>query len=163
MWASSRVVVVLPLVPVTEATGMRGVTRRGPSPSGVAAATPAAAVGHGIRERAAGEQVAEDQPDRGAQRLGAGAVPPHEGAHDDVGLVGHPGAHAEPTGADLGGQRPGHPLDEPQQHLLALLGAGRARLAAAQARVGRDGTQGVDGCVEVAGQGEGHLDGRRGK
>ena len=42
MWASRRVVVVLPLVPVTEATGMRGVTSRGPSPSGEAAATPAA-------------------------------------------------------------------------------------------------------------------------
>ena len=39
MWASSRVVVVLPLVPVTEATGMRGVTSRGPSPGAVAEAT----------------------------------------------------------------------------------------------------------------------------
>ena len=42
MCASSRVVVVLPLVPVTEATGMRGVTSRGPSPDGGTAATAAA-------------------------------------------------------------------------------------------------------------------------
>ena len=141
MWASRRVVVVLPFVPVTEATGMRGVTSRGPSPERRGGGDAGRAVGHGIRERAAGEQVAEHQPDRRAQRLGAGAVPPDEGAHDDVGLVGHPGAHAEPAGADLGGQGPGHPLDEPQQHLLALLGPGAPGLAAAQPGGGRDRAQ----------------------
>ena len=141
MCASSRVVVVLPLVPVTEATGMRGVTRRGPSPSGEAAVTPVGAVGHGIREGAAGEQVAEHQPDRLAQRLGPGPVPPDEGAHDDVGLVRRPGAHAEPAGADVGRQGAGHALDEPQEHLLALLGPGGTGLATAQAGIRRDAAQ----------------------
>ncbi len=42
MWAMSRVVVVLPLVPVTDATGTRGVMTLGPGPSGAAMMTAAA-------------------------------------------------------------------------------------------------------------------------
>src|SRR4051794_30882080 len=118
MWASSRVVGVLPVVPGTEATGMRGVTRRGPSPGAQAAAAPAprgapvpggggggtgrGPVRHGIREASAVEEVAEHQADRGTQGLRAGPVTPHEGADHDIGLAGPPRAHAEPFGAHLG-------------------------------------------------------------
>ena len=74
MCATSRVVVVLPLVPVTDTTGIRGVTTRGPSPGG-AAATSAARRATASSRGWPREQVVEQQdrsrrpaprPDRGA-------------------------------------------------------------------------------------------------
>ena len=160
MWASSRVVVVLPLVPVTDATGMRGVTSRGPSPSGAAAATPAAAVAprHPRRGgRRAGRRAPARSP-RPAPRRGRGAARRRRtrrrrsrsrpGCARRAGGCPTSAARARATRSTSRSSTcwrcsdPGH---------RAGRGAGPASPTRAQ-RLVRS--------VEVAGQRQGHLDGR---
>ena len=164
MCASSRVVVVLPLVPVTEATGMRGVTRRGPSPSGDAAATVAARSATASGKGRPGEEVARAP----ARWLRPG--PPRRArwrqtkaqTTTSVSLAARVRTPSRRVPTSVASARATRSTSA-QQHLLALLGPRCAGLATAQPCRGRDRAQGVDGGVEVAGQRERHLDGRAGE
>ena len=138
MWASSRVVVVLPLVPVTEATGMRGVTRRGPSPSGEAAATPAARSATASAKGRPASRSPSTSPiasPSASARARCRQTKAHTTTSVSFAARVRTPSRRVPTSA---ARAAGHPLDEPQEHLLALLGPGGTGLAATQAGIRRD-------------------------
>jgi hypothetical protein len=119
---------------------------------------------NGIRQWLPVEQALEHRADRLTERLRATTLAPDEGAHDDVGLACGARANPEPLGSGGSGHGPGHPLDDAHEHLLALLGAGGARLtASAQPDGCGDGTHLVRGCREVPRQRQRHLDGWSGE
>ena len=115
---------VLPLVPVTATTGMRGLIvlggpparspdgRGGPSYEGVEVAV--------VRRG----QPVEDAGDLAAERRGAVAVPPGVGDDDPVHVGRRPHPHREPAGARLACHLPHQPRDGTRREALPEPGAG---------------------------------------
>ena len=145
--------------------GSAGVTSRGPSPRAEAAATRAAAVGHGIREGATGEQVVEHEADRGSRAPRARrAVPPDERARRRrrsrwPARVRTPSRVVPPSVASARAAR----STSRRQNRWRCSDPGapgwpRRRPASDGQRAQRLGRG-----VEVAGQREGHLHGRAGE
>ena len=75
-----------------------------------------------------------------AERLGPTAVPPDEGADDDVGLGRRTGAHPQPARPGLDRDGAGGPLDDAQERPLALLAARAHRAGRAAGRRPRSAT-----------------------
>ena len=123
MWATIRDVVVLPLVPVTATTGIRGVIVVGRAP-GSAAATSAAAALTAASTSGVGQGV-QSVRDGLTQRSRPTAVAPREGDHEDVGVGGGAYAHREPAGAGLAGDGPHQALDRAEGEALPEARTGR--------------------------------------
>ncbi len=131
MCAIIREVVVLPLVPVTATTGIRGVIVRGPAP-GLGGGDRGSAASLTAASMSALEQRVEDVADGAAHRLGPLAVAPREGDDELVRVAGGAHAHGEPRGAGLGRDRAHQPGHRARREPLPEAGLGRPGAGVAQ-------------------------------
>ena len=134
MCAIIRLVVVLPLVPVTATTGIFGVMVVGRVP----ARDGGDLLGGGADRRldVGGRQRVERVRDRLAERTRPLAVAPREGHDEHLRVGGGAHAHGEPARARLARDGADESLDRPQGEALPEAGAGCARARGPQARCG---------------------------
>ena len=160
MWAMSRVVVVLPLVPVTEATGTVGGDDAGTGTVGRREDD-----GRGLLDDLLGASRGIEQPGHDGTELlprhpTTGAVHPGERQHDVLDRLTGPHAHTQPSGTDLGAHPARHGADDPHDETLAqrgpaFAGTGRAHAQPAGQRLGVGALE-----LEVAGDVQDDLDRR---
>ena len=100
MWPIIRDVVVLPFVPVTAMTGIRGFSVVGLSPSSAprtSAATSLTSASMSLLGSSSSTRATAS-----AKRDRAAAPPPRVGHDDPMHIGGRPHPHRQPVGADLG-------------------------------------------------------------
>ena len=161
MWAIIRLVVVLPLVPVTATTGIRGVMVVGPSP--------VRRVGDPLGGPAdrlvdvGGRQLVEHRGHRAAHLLGSLAVPPGVGDDELVRVVGRPHAYREPAGARLVRHRPDQPRHRAGREPLPEPAPRLPRPRAPQPDPGREPGRLLGRHLRQPGDVQGQLDRRAGE
>ena len=131
MWAIIRLVVVLPLVPVTATTGIVGTIVCGPSPCGEATTRSAAwLTASSTTSPGSGVEHGRHRP---AHLLGAVAMTPRIGHDDHVGVARRAHPDGEPDGAGLARDRAHQAGDRSQGEPLPEAGVGLTGLCRAQA------------------------------